>query len=223
MKVPYEKSISELFRMTKEKPPVCWTAYTALAYNDSHEAIETLAHLLANKDWQHVRCAIEAIGKNINGIRLEDELIKFLDSQAIPIVTTSIRALSNLKSKKAHGLIRALTNTDNTSLRQVAIECLSGAWESSDFEFLLSLAKRPNESNMHKIIATVLAEQIDESNWTLFFEQYHNDIIPRHREWSLLSACQFGHDISLINQFVRDKDGHIRKRAQQFIDRTKCA
>ena len=105
--IPYDRPVGELVQLTKEQPPVCWNAYTALAYNNSENAINTLSALLTNQDWTHLRSAIEAIGKNGNGFKLEDKLLGYLDHAQQFVVTAAINALSNLKSVKAHDKIKS--------------------------------------------------------------------------------------------------------------------
>jgi len=94
LEIPYDKSIEELLQLAKDKPPLCWNAYTALAYNKSDKAIHALNTLLTNSDWTHVRAAIEAIGNHVNGILLEDTLIGFLDNHNKFIVRAVIKLLA---------------------------------------------------------------------------------------------------------------------------------
>ena len=223
LEIPYDKSVEELVQLAKDKPPACWNAYTALAYNTSDEAIHALETLLTNPDWTHIRSAIEAIGNNRNGKQLEDKLIGFLDNSNKFIVTATIKALSQLRSTKAHDKIKALTKFDNVEIRQAAIEGLSNIWLASDFGFLLDIDKHTNDETIRKSIGFVLAEHVDKSNWKTFFDNYHTDSITRHREWSLHFFCEFSNDKTLIEPFLKDKDGHVRKKAQKFIDATKSA
>jgi HEAT repeat protein len=217
LEVPYDKSVEELIALTKDKPPVCWNAYTALAYKTGDEAIHALKEMLANPDWTHIRSTIEAIGNNVKGTRLSDQLISFLDNTNKFIVTAAIKALSKLRSTKAHDKIRALINFENVEIRQAAIEGLSNIWLASDFEFLLDIDKGTNNVTIRKNIGFVLAEHVDQTNWRIFFDNYSKDSVTRHREWSLVFAHQFSNDKTLIEPFLKDQDGHIRKKAQKCM------
>ena len=221
--IPYDKPVDELIQLTKEIPPVCWNAYTALAYNDSDKAIDALSDLLTNQDWAHLRSAIEATGKNVNGLKLEDKLLGYLDNSQQFVVTAAINALSNLKSVKAHDRIKSLVKSDNIEVCKTAITALSNIWSVLDFDFLLNLDRVTKDESIRKSIGFVLAEHVDKSNWKSFFTHYDNDSIARHREWSLCFAGEFTNDKTLIEPFLNDKDGHIRKRAQAFIKTTKSA
>ena len=223
LEIPYNKPLDELVQLTREKPPLCWNAYTALAYNNSDKAINALSDLLTNQDWTHLRSAIEAIGKNSNGLKLEDKLLSFLDHSQQFVVTATISALANLKSVKAHDKIKSLTEADNAEICKTAITALSNIWSVSDFDFLLHLDRHTKDENVRKSMGFVLSEHVDKSNWNIFFTHYHNDSIARHREWSLCFAGEFANDKTLIEPFLNDKDGHIRKRAQAFIKTTKSA
>ena len=170
LEIPHDKSIEELILLTKEKPPVCWNAYTALAYNKSDTSLDALNSLLTNSDWTHIRSAIEAIGNNINGIKLEDILIEFLNSNNKFIVTATIKALSNQKSVKSHDKIKALIHFDNLEIKQAAIEGLSNIWQPSDFDILLDLDKHTGNENVRKTIGFVLAEHVDKNNWKTFYD-----------------------------------------------------
>jgi hypothetical protein len=223
LEIPYDKPVEELVQLTKDKPPSCWNAYTALAYNTSDRAIDALDSMLTNPDWTHVRSAIEAIGKNSNGLKLENKLIDLLGNSNKFIVTAAIKALSNLKSQKAHDKIKALILFENLEIRQAAIEGLSNIWQLSDFDFLLDLGKHITNDTITKTIGFVLVEHVDKSNWKSFFNNYSKDTITRHREWSLCFANEFSSDRTLIEPFILDKDGHIRKKAKQFMETTKSA
>src|SRR5215203_4269867 len=214
LEIPYDKSVEELIQLTKEKPPVCWTAYTALSYNKSAKSIHALNDLLSNTDWTHVRSAIEAIGKNINGSKLEDTLIGFLSSSKKFIVTAAIKSLSEIKSVKAHDKIKALTKAESIEIKQAAIEGLSNIWEVSAFDFLLDLSKSEMNETIRKATGYVLAEHVDSTNWKKFFDNYYNDNVTRHRDWSLLFANEFSSDRALLELFLNNNDGHIRKKAK---------
>jgi hypothetical protein len=218
LEIPYAKSVEELIQLTRERPPSCWNAYTALAYNQSEKAINALNELLNSKDWTHIRSAIEAIGKNINGLQLEDKLINFLNNANGFIVTATIKALSNLKSKKGHDKIKTLTSSDIPEIKEAAIKGLSGVWQVSDFGFLLSLNKIEGNGTIRKSIGFVLAEHVDSKNWKQFFDSFCKDTISRHRELALSIAHEFSKDKTLIQTFLNDKDGHIRKKAKLFMD-----
>lgn len=223
LEIPYDKSVEELVQLIREKPPLCWTAYTALAYNKSEKSIQALADLLKGSDWTHVRSAIEAIGNNANGIQLQDKLIGFLESTNTFIVTAAINALSQLKSLKAHDRIKTLANSDKFEIRQAAIEGLSSIWQVADFDFLINLNNQEQSDTIKKAIGFVLAEHVNKNNWKKFFNNFSQDTIPRHREWTLLFAMQFSNDLALIQQFRNDSDGHIRKKATQFLETTKSS
>ena len=113
LEIPTNKSVEELISLTQNKPPACWSAYTALGHNTSDQAIPALDGLLASSDWTHVRSAIEAIGNNVNGFQLEDRLIAFLDDNIKFVVIATIRPLSKLKSTKSHDKMIDLANRDN--------------------------------------------------------------------------------------------------------------
>lgn len=221
LEIPYDKSVEELVQLTKDKPPVCWNAYMALAYKNSDEAIHALEVLLTNADWTHTRSAIEAIGNNVNGIQLENRLFGFLDNSNKFIVTATIKALSKIKSIKAHDKIKTLMNFENAEIRQAAIEGLSSIWQPTDFDFLLDLDKHTNNETIRKSIGFVLAEHVDKSNWRKFFDRFWKDSVIRHREWSLHFAYEFSNDKTLIELFTKDKDGHIRKKAHRFMEAMK--
>ena len=216
LEIPYDKSVEELVQLTKDPPPACWNAYTALGYNESDESIHALEALLTNQDWAHIRSAIEAIGNNVNGTQLTDRLIAFLDNNNKFIVTATIKALSKLRSTKAHDKIKALTKFENLEIRQAAIEGLSNIWLTSDFGLLLEIDKHTKNEKIRKSIGFVLAEHVDNSNWRNFFDNYYNDSITRHRGWSLRFACEFSNDKILIEPFLKDKDGHIEKKQKSF-------
>jgi len=223
LEIPYNKTVDELVQLSKEKPPVCWTAYTALSYDKTAKSIQALDDLLANKDWTHVRSAIEAIGRNINGKELEDKLIGFLASSNKFIVTAAIKSLSELKSVKAHDKIKALFNSENIEIKKAAFEGISNIWEAADFDFLIQVYKTSTNERLRKTIGFVLAEHVNEANWKKLFDLFHNDNITRHRDWSLVLANQFSKDQILVDMFLNDKDGHIRRKAKQFRDPTKSA
>jgi hypothetical protein len=172
---------------------------------------------LTNSDWTHVRSAIEAIGKNINGIVLEDNLIGFLDNTNKFFVTAAIRTLSSLKSGKAHDKIKNLILLDNIEIKEAAIEGISNIWQTSDFNFLLDHAKQTTNESIKKSIGFVLAQHVDKSNWKNFFDNYSKDSISRHREWSLTFANDFSEDKTIVQFFLNDKDGHIRKKAKRYL------
>jgi HEAT repeat protein len=218
LKVPYEKSIAELVEITKNEAPICWIAYTALAYNRSFESIKALDDLLKNQDWTQVRSAIEAIGKNINGIKLEGKLIDFLSYSNRFIVSAAIKALSNLQSLKAHDKIKSLINSKNLEIQQSAIEGISNIWQFSDFDFLLDLYNHHTKEVIKKSIGFILIKHITETNWKNLFDVLRKDPITRHREWALSAANEFSNDKEFIEQFLKDKDGHIRKKAKRFIE-----
>ena len=223
LEIPNDKSVEELIELTKEKPPACWNAYTALGNNTSEKSIYALTDLLTNSDWTHVRSAIEAIGNNIRGLQLEDKLIRFLDGNNKFIVTATIKALSNLRSENSHDKIRGLINRDNVEIKQAAIEGLSNIWQVSDFDFLADYYNHQENDTIKKAIGFVLAEHVDKSNWKRFFDIYSIDTITRHREWALVFASEFSSDEKLIAPFLKDKDGHIRKKAQKFMETIKSA
>jgi hypothetical protein len=215
--IPYDKNVEELVELTKEEAPLCWTAYIALSKNNSNNIAIVFEQLLDNKDWAHVRSTIEAIGKNKNGLLLESKLINFLNSKNSFIVNATIKALSNLKSTIAHEKIKSLINNDTIEIKQAAIEGISNIWQLKDFNFLIELDKNSTNEDIRKAIGYVLAEHIDNNNWKIFFEHYHKDEIVRHREWALIFANEYSNDKKLINLFLNDKDGHIRKKANQFL------
>lgn len=220
--IPYDKTLEELIQLTKEKAPLCWTAYTALAQNDSDKIISVFEILLENKDWTHIRSTIEAIGKNKYGLHFENRLIDFLNSPNTFIVTSSIKALANLRSEKSHNKIKALIDTEILEIKQTAIEGISKLWQSDDFNFLIEIDKKIANENIRKAIGFVLAEHIDKDNWKLFFEHYYKDKISRHREWSLICANQFSNDKTFLDLFLNDSDGHIRKKANKFKEQINC-
>ncbi len=215
--IPYDKSVEELVELTKEKAPACWNAYTALGNNTSEKSIFALSNLLTNSDWTHVRSAIDAIGNNQRGLQLEDNLIGYLDDNNTFIVTATIRALSKLKSVNSHDKIMSLINRGNVEIKQAAIEGLSNIWQVSDFDFLVEYYNTQDNDTIRKVIGFVLAEHVDKSNWKYFFDIYSKDIISRHREWALIFASEFSDDKNLIDSFLHDKDGHIRKKAKRFM------
>jgi hypothetical protein len=223
LKIPYNKSVEELVQMTKDNPPICWTAYLALGYNRTDKSIYALKSLLTNPDWTHVRSAIEAIGKNINGIDLEESLFSFLDDTNKFIVIATIRTLSNLKSEKAHDKIKKLIAFDNLEIKNAAIEGISHLWQSTDFSFLLTHAKLATNDSVKKNIGFVLAQHVDKNNWKIFFDHYNQDNISRHREWSLTFANTFSGDKTIVQSFLNDKDGHIRKKAKLYIETSSSA
>lgn len=218
LEIPYDKTVDELIEITKEKAPNCWTAYTALAYHNSTKSINILEKLLSNQDWTHTRSAIEAIGLNKKGSQLEDKLISYLNHSNKFIVTAAIKSLSNLGCKKAHDKIKSLVNYENLEIQQAAIEGLSHIWESSDFDFLIGTYRKTENQNTRKSIGFVLAEHINDRNWKLLYDAFHNDKITRHREWALSVAKDCSGDKTLIEPFLNDADGHIRKNAKHFID-----
>ena len=64
---------------------------------------------------------------------------------------------------------------------------------------------------------------LSKATGTFSLLNYHNDSIARHREWSLGFAGKFANDKKLVEVFLNDKDGHIRKRAKTIIKTTKSA
>ncbi len=194
-----------------------------LVITHQNKSIYALNDLLTNSDWTHVRSAIEAIGNNIRGIQLEDKLIGFLKNNNKFIVTATIKALSKLKSAKAHDIIRELINRDNIEIKQAGVEGLSNIWQITDFDFLADYYNHQDNDTIKKAIGFVLAEHVDKSNWKKFFDIYSKDVITRHREWALVFASWFSSDKKLIDPFLNDKDGHIRKKAQRFMETTKSA
>ena len=216
LEIPYSKSVDELVKLTKETAPLCWAAYTALGFHNSDKSIEALTSLLANQDWTHKRSAIEAIGNNENGLRLESQLIDSLNDSNKFVVSAAIKSLSNLGSKKAHDKIKSLIGSENVEIQHAAIEGLSGLFEQNDFNFLIDFYKVSAKESTRKKIGFVLAIHIDESNWKMFFDTFSKDSIIRHREWALTSAINFSKDKTFIEKFLTDTDGHIRKMAKRF-------
>jgi HEAT repeat protein len=214
--VPYDKSVEELIQITKERPPICWTAYTALGYHNSGKSIDALTELLNTDDWTHKRSAIEAIGINKKGLQLEKPLIDFLVDTNKFIVTASIKSLSNLHSLTAHDKIKELVDSENIEIKHAAIEGLSTVWKPDDFAFLIDTYKTTTTESSRKKVGYVLAEHTDESNWRTFYDTFKIDRISRHREWALTSAIEFSGDKELIEPFLNDTDGHIRKKASRF-------
>jgi hypothetical protein len=221
LEIPNDKSVEELIRQTKEKPPACWNAYTALGNNITEKSIYALNDLLINPDWTHVRSAIEAIGNNIRGIHLEDKLLAFLDNNNKFVLTATIKALSNLKSTKAHDKIKKLINRDNVEIKQAAIGGLSNIWQIPDFDFLVDCYNQQDNDTIKKAIGFVLAEHVDKYNWKRFFDTFSNDPVTRHRQWALDFAIEFSSDEKLIDRFLTDEDGHILKKAQRFKEAIK--
>ncbi len=219
--MPYNKPVLELVEATRGKPPICWNAYTALGYNTSEEAIAALLTLLDNPDWTHVRAAIEAIGKNANGLKLENEVMLFLNNDNEFITITAIRSLASLNCIKAHDKIKSHISNKNDHIKQAAIEALSVIWQAPDFDSLLALDKYSHSDRIKKTIGFVLAEHADESNWKKFFDHYHSSKSATNRYWCLLLACRFSNNRAMVESFLQDKNGHIRKRAEMFLNSNK--
>ncbi len=133
------------------------------------------------------------------------------------IVKTAIKALSILQASKAHDTIKTLIHSDHFEIKEAAIDGISNIWEVPDFDFLINSSKIETNELIRKTIGFVLVGHVDETNWKSFFDNYANDSITKHREWSLIFAGNFSKDKKLIENFLYDQDGHIRKRAKKLM------
>ncbi len=212
-----DRTVDELIEMTKQTTPACWVGYSGLGLHTSDKSIDALVSLLNINDWTHVRATIDAIGKNKNGLRCEDKLLTFLDNANQFIVTAAIKALSNLLSTRAHDKIKSLTTSGDLVIQQTAIEGLSSIWEFTDFDFFINLYTQTTNEKIRKSIGYVLAEHCNAQNWKMLFNIFSNDSITRHREWAMTIADSFAGDKVLLNLFLNDTDGHIRKKAKELI------
>jgi len=213
-----ENTINEIIAITKMSPPLCWEGYKALAQHSSTESLTELVKLAENKDWTRKRGAVEAIGEHKYGMVAEDFLIDLLNQNNDFVKKASIVALAKLKSNKAHDKIKALVNAADQSVREKAITALGSIWEDEDLNFLMNLYQIDANGSIRKEIGLVLCEKINEHNWYKLYTLFSRDKIVRHRHMALSAIGKFGNsDISLIELFLHDKDGHIRKDAEKLL------
>jgi HEAT repeat protein len=221
IRVPYEKSISELQALLTDDKSHRWVAIVAIACSSEAGALEALSELISSPDAYVRRFALQWLGKRPDGTDCAYLIVERLGDQDERVVRTAIQVARELRITKARPAVLGLLEDPEASTRQTALGALDVLGHADDFELLLSRFQRDPSEEVRRTAGWTLFERRSAETAPRLVELWKVDALSRHRKW----ACQLAREFpeasfkEAIAPLLEDPDGHVRNAAQRALER----
>jgi len=221
IEVPYQKDISELKSMLEDKMPCFTVACIALAHKNDIDSLNILAELLSNKDWCKRRVAVEALGYHQMGHLLSERLIKLLDDESEYVVVETLWTIAIHVIDMPHNKVLGLINSSSEKIRQQAVVTLIGIGNKEDFDLITRVFLNDKSKHVKDKAARFIRECANANNWEKSVSLLKRSTLARHRVWACELIDIYGNDdeLEILKEFLSDKDGHVRKKANRIINK----
>jgi HEAT repeat protein len=198
--------------------PACWPAFTALAESADPRSVHVLVRQLESRDWTRRRAAAEALGKNPGGANVATKLRATLADPKPYVVQAAAGAVAAIRDRESRPALLALLIDRDESTRMAALWALQELWESTDVDRVLRIADEDESVDVRKAANWLLKRHAAPEMWRSLFEVWSRSQVPRERAWAAELAAAFGGPSArdLLEPFLSDQDGHVRKYARRL-------
>lgn len=213
--VPENLSIPEIAKMMESSDMQTFAlACEALRLVSTEQAYELLKRHFIISDRYKFRCILEVIFDYPNASELIYKLEYALESKEIFLVKTALEIIIQGKVRVAdEHILRCIERNQGRLNNGYWYRALYGIERNEDnVERVLNLYHSCKEDRGRIAIAECLYTFCNLKNYLRFFELFKDDSIPHIR----IVACRIAKEYDrpdLLQRFVQDKDGHIRKLA----------
>jgi len=192
-----------------------WGIARALGEDSSSECLKGLAILAQSDDIDRRRAALYALGKNEKGAVMRDVVLAAFGDPAFQVVWAAVEAAAGLQIVEANERIVQLLEKPNP-VRRAAVAALRHIWHPSNFEPTLNVFRKSRKDQTRKEAAWTLRQHASSENWSILFDEWKDDEVPRHRIWACqLAAMHGGRSVTRqVANLSQDSDGHVRAAAE---------
>lgn len=196
-------------------------ACEALRLANTRQAYEVLKKHISDPDRYKRRCILSVIYDYSCSSELIPELLGAMQSDEMFLVTTALDIIIQGKVHAVDEQIFACIEKNQGKLDSYYYRALSGVENSEEnMERILKLYSTCKEKSVRSAIAECLYVFRNEKNYVQLFELFEGDAVPHIR----ILACRIAkdyHRADLLQKFIEDEDGHIRKIACEGDDDVK--
>lgn len=199
--------------------PHKYEAIKALAKMNTEEARKTLHSLLSFDDAYIKRFALEELG-NIESKEALAGIISNVSKDKNEFLRrTSLSIIEKQGITSLHGFVAESLKSHDPLTLEYALNAINQIWSDDDFTAIMELSKKEQNQDIKKRCYEILCNHANSSNWQSVYKLIRTNKIPQIR----LLACKLLTDnfpdefMSDIQAFAKDKDGHIRKLAANYL------
>lgn len=214
-----KKSIDQIKHTITCAMPHKYEAIKALAKINTAESREALHSLLSFDDAYIKRFALEELGN----IECKEALAKIISNVSKDknefLRRTSLSIIEKQGITSLHGFVAESLKSQDPLTLEYALNAINQVWSNDDFTAIMELSKKEQNQDIKKRCYEILCNHANSSNWQSVYKIIRTNKIPQIR----LLACKLLTDnfsdefMSDIQAFAKDKDGHIRKLAANYL------
>ena len=212
--VPENLTLSELEEMMESSNMQAFAvACEALRLVNTRQAYEILKKYIRVLDRYKRRYVLSVIFDFSDSNELISELEYALQSEDIILVTTALNNIIQGKVRVKDELVFACIEKNRKSIDHWHYNVLTSVEKTErNLELILKLYYACKEDSCRIVIAECLQTFCNSDNYLRLFDLFKEDAVSHIR----IIACRIAKDyarVDLLQKFVQDKDGHIRKLA----------
>ncbi|MBR6144545.1 MAG: HEAT repeat domain-containing protein [Treponema sp.] len=214
-----QKSIDQLKHTITCAMPHKYEAIKALSKINTDESRKTLRSLLLLDDAYIKRFVLEELGN----IESKETLAKIISNVSKDknefLRRTSLSIIEKQGITSLHGFVAESLKSQDPLTLEYALNAINQVWSDDDFTAIMELSKKEQNQDIKKRCYEILCNHASASNWQSVYKIIRTNKIPQIR----LLACKLLTDnfsdefMSDIQGFAKDKDGHIRKLAANYL------
>ncbi|MBR4245920.1 MAG: HEAT repeat domain-containing protein [Treponema sp.] len=214
-----KKSIDQIKHTITCAMPHKYEAIKALAKINTAESREALHSLLSLDDAYIKRFALEELGNIESKENLAGIISNIAKDKNEFLTRTSLSIIEKQGITSLHGFVAESLKSQDLLTLEYALNAINQIWSDDDFTAIMELSKKEQNQEIKKKCYEVLCKHATPSNWQSVYKLIRTNKIPQIR----LLACRLLLDnfsdefMSDIQAFAKDKDGHIRKLAANYL------
>ncbi|MBP5437897.1 MAG: HEAT repeat domain-containing protein [Treponema sp.] len=214
-----QKSIDQIKHTITCAEPHKYEAIKALAKINTDESRKTLRSLLLLDDAYIKRFVLEELGNIESKENLAGIISNIAKDKNEFLTRTSLSIIEKQGITELHDFVTEKLKSQNLLTVGYALSAIDQVWSDDDFTAIMELSKKEQNQEIKKKCYEVLCKHATPSNWQSVYKLIRTNKIPQIR----LLACRLLLDnfsdefMSDIQAFAKDKDGHIRKLAANYL------
>jgi HEAT repeat protein len=213
--------VDEAARLVEGPAPACWRGFKALGEAGDARSLRLLREQLGSHDWTRRRAATIALAGHRMATEASRDLRAALSDPSPYVVRAAADAAAAVGDRASRPRLLALLGDPEPDTRASAVCALGALWDSRDVAAMIRLAQTDSSTEVRKQASWVLHEHATSAKWEDLFGLWSKSGVPRERIWATELAAAFGGPAvaGLLQPFLTDADGHVRRAAQRLVSR----
>lgn len=219
VRVPYEKSVSELQTLFREEKYQRWVAIVGIACSSVPASLDALSEIVSDSDAYERRFALQWLGRRADARERTELIVKGLSDKDQRVVRTALQVARELNLTEAHDATLHLVEAQDESTRQSALWALEVLGDAEDFDLLVERFHKDSSEKVRRTAGWTLFERRNAKTAARLVELWRSDALGRHRKWACLVAEEFPQNsfTDAIVHLSGDSDSHVRKAAERSL------